>query len=394
MNLIRPYYEIVEQGPGIQGIYDIIEEMGKTSYKSPVKGAEVAEAFVKGRIKDGHGAVLEFGTVYLQIKIGSPMYDANYIEKHADVMFYQKNKYSVVVEKDESTLIDGISSAPITAYYITTNYRVLVESDRLDDIKKYMMERNIPTVHEKRHCIRFILDRFTGEEFLRHRVFSFCRESTRYVNYSKEKYGHNITFIIPCWIPEHTLCEGEDVEYWDGDWVDTSKMKIVCYGKKYSRVCLWLEAMEMAERQYMALTNDWSAIEDKDGKDIVDEFEKKPWTAQQARTVLPCSIKSPLAMCGFAHDFVHFFHLRALGTTGEPHPQAKELAEPLMKEFFTRGYLAPEVVYRESGKYRKAQLMNIVDDTTYEVEVYKMGDGQWYDYLNDAIYNEEELEFL
>lgn len=393
MNLIRPYYEIVEQGPGIQGIYDIIEEMGKTSYKSPVKGGEVAETFVKGRAKDGHGAVLEFGTVYLKIKIGSPMYDEKYIEKHDDVMFYQKNKYSVVIKKNESTLIDGISSAPITGYYITTNYRVLVENDRLGDIQKYMVERNLPSLHEKRHCVRFILDRFTGEEFLRHRVMSFCRESTRYVNYSKEKFGHNITFIIPCWIPSHTLAEGTNIHYWDGDWVDTDKMKIVCYGKKYSRVCHWLEALSFAESEYMALTNDWSEIEDEDDKDIVDDFDKKPWTAQQARTVLPCAIKSPLAMCGFAHDFVHFFHLRALGTTGAPHPQAKELAEPLMKDFFERGYLTQERVYRETGKYRKARTRDMMDDAP-DLEVYKMGDGKWYDYLNDAIYDEEELSFI
>lgn len=385
MNLIRPYYEIVEQGPGIQGIYDIIEEMGKTSYKSPVKGGEVAEAFVNGRAKDGHGAVLEFGTVYLKIKIGSPMYDEYYLEKHEDMRFYQRNKYSVVIEKDESTLIDGIASASITSYYITTNYRVLVENNRLDDIGKYMVGRNLPTLHEKRHCVRFILDRFTGEEFLRHRVMSFCRESTRYVNYSKEKFGHNITFIIPCWIPEHILAEGSSISRWDGDWVDMDKMKVVCYGKKHSRVCHWLDSISFAEKEYMALTDDWSEIED------ADEYERKPWSAQQARTVLPCAIKSPLAMCGFAHDFVHFFHLRALGTTGAPHPQAKELAMPLMKDFFERGYLTPERVYRESGKYRKA--IPVDERDAVELEVYKMDDGKWYDYLNDAVYDEEKLKF-
>ena len=387
MNLIRPYYEIIEQSPGIQGIYDIIEDAGKTSYKSDVKGGEVAETFVKGRIKDKHGAVLEFGTVYLQIKIGSPLYDNDYIQKHADMMFYSKNKYSVIVKKDENVVVEGISAAPIRSYYITTNYRVLVENNRIEDIEKYMVQDNIPTHHEKRYCVRFILDRFTGEEFLRHRVMSFCRESTRYVNYSKDKFG-GITFIIPPWIPENVLSPGNDIAFHDGDWIDFSDMKIVCYGKEHSRVCHWLHALKTSEMAYMALTNDWSE------NNGVSEEDIKPWTAQQARTVLPCAIKSPLVMCGFASDFIHFFHLRALGTTGAPHPQAKELAEPLMKVFFNRGYLSPEVVYRESGKYRKARVINLVNDDELEIEVYKTADGDWYDFLNDVTYNKDEIELI
>ena len=63
------------------------------------------------------------------------------------------------------------------------------------------------------------------------------------------------------------------------------------------------------------------------------------WKAQQARTVLPCAINSPLIKTAFLSDWIHFFNLRAIGTTGAPHPQAKELAEPLMREFISRGYL-------------------------------------------------------
>ena len=79
MRLIRPSYEIIEQGPGLQGIYDIIERCGKTSYKSEVKGGEDAKRFVEARAKERHGAVLEFGTVYLTIKVGSPFYDEFYL---------------------------------------------------------------------------------------------------------------------------------------------------------------------------------------------------------------------------------------------------------------------------------------------------------------------------
>jgi hypothetical protein len=57
MRLIRPSYEIIEQGPGLQGIYDIIKKCGKTSYKSEPKGGEVTKRFVEARAKEGHGAV-------------------------------------------------------------------------------------------------------------------------------------------------------------------------------------------------------------------------------------------------------------------------------------------------------------------------------------------------
>ena len=63
------------------------------------------------------------------------------------------------------------------------------------------------------------------------------------------------------------------------------------------------------------------------------------WKAEQARTVLPCAINSPLIKTAFVSDWCHFFSLRALGTTGKPHPQAFELAQPLMEEFIERGYI-------------------------------------------------------
>lgn len=63
------------------------------------------------------------------------------------------------------------------------------------------------------------------------------------------------------------------------------------------------------------------------------------WKPQQARTVLPNALKTELVMTGFVSDWQHFFDLRTLGTTGAPHPQAKELAEPLMKEFIARKYI-------------------------------------------------------
>jgi len=135
MKLIKPSVEILEQGPGLQGIYDMIELCGKTSYKSPVKGGEEAKKFVEARINEGHLAVLEFGTVYLKID---------------DLRWIDNNLWKVGHSPyTEVNYIGGIS-------YITTNYRVLVECDALS-LLAYLYE---PTeYHIKRYCAKFVTDR-------------------------------------------------------------------------------------------------------------------------------------------------------------------------------------------------------------------------------------------
>ncbi len=337
MRLIRPSYEIIEQGPGLQGIYDIIERCGKISYKSEPKGGEVAKRFVEARTKEKHGAVLEFGTVYLTIKVGSPFYDANYIDEMQDVRFYANNKYSKVVENEELVEAEG-KTFGIRVYYITTNYRVIIENNRLEDIEAYGCD--VPSEkHEKRYTVKFIADIGVGREFLRHRVMSPVQESTRYVNYMKEKFGEQCTFIIPPWI---NLPECEDLAFWDGDWVDMKEMKIVCKDG-HTRTSAWLWAMDFAEKQYRVLTNDWSHI------DGVPEEDKAPWTAQQARTVLPLATKAEFALCGFKDAWIHFFRLRSdIAATGKPHPQAQELANPLREEFVERKYVTKENLEHDS----------------------------------------------
>lgn len=323
MKLIRPSYEIIEQQPGIQGIYDIIERCGKTSYKSEVKGGEDAKRFVEARTKEKHGAVLEFGTVYLkfthasQFEVGLPWTGSE------TIVFYEKNKYSKVVYDGNDT------------YYITTNYRVLVENDRLDDLK-YLSE---PTeYHEKRYCVKFITDIGVGREFLRHRVMSMVQESTRYVNYMKEKFGEECTFVIPTWID---LPECEDLAYWDGDWVDMKETKIICHGGK-TRTNAWLWALDFAEKQYRVLTNEWLS-------DDVPEEDRKAWLAQQARGVLPLATKTEFVLCGFKDAWIHFFRLRSdIAATGKPHPQAQELANPLREEFIERKYIKKENLEHDS----------------------------------------------
>ena len=169
MKLIKPSFLIKEQEPGLEGIYKQIEWAGRHCYKSLDKITEdSAKKFVDRMIKSGHGAVLEHGTVYLRynFKAGEDSNSTAYWLWSK----YNENKYS------ESVQAQPIPGVPNGFVAITTNYRVLVENNWLDDLK-YLCE---PTeYHKKRVCVRFICDRGVSHEFVRHRVFSFAQESTR-----------------------------------------------------------------------------------------------------------------------------------------------------------------------------------------------------------------------
>lgn len=294
MKLIKPSFEIWNQPAGLEGVYKQIERVGRVCYKSEDKITEdSAKPFVDRMIKSGHGAMLEHGTVYLKCKTevinryihpeDGEEEDFNKLEK------YEYNSYSVTND-------DGIY------LYVTTNLRVLVENDWLDDLQ-YICE---PTeFHEKRITVHFVCDRGVSHEFVRHRVMSFAQESTRYCNYSKDKFGNELTFIQPCWLdderlklygPYHTVIRDKSLE------------------------SIFIASLNNAEKDYI---------------DLID----LGWKPQEARAVLPNSLKTELVVTGFVSDWNHFFDLRARGTTGAPHPQAKELAEPLMKEFIARKYI-------------------------------------------------------
>ena len=299
MKLIKPKFEIIEQEPGLEGIYKAIELAGRTCYKSEDKITPVsAEEFVNRMIKSGHHAMLEFGTVYLMAETkdfvgpdGHVIY-VNPLEK------YENNPYSKV----EMDVDDN--------FYITTNYRVLVEHNWLNDLK-YLCE---PTeYHERRVTVHFVCDRGVSHEFVRHRVMSFAQESTRYCNYSKNKFGSELTFIIPCWLDIPTGYYA----YWDDDWWDIDKMKIQLPEGEHRDIDAFLWTLNVAEIHYTLLIN-------------------SGWKPQEARAVLPNSLKTELVMTGFVSDWQHFFGLRC---DKAAHPQARELAIPLQEEFIKRGYI-------------------------------------------------------
>lgn len=133
-----------------------------------------------------HYSPLEFGTIYLTIDTGSPALTSDYLEAMSATQFYVSNKYSKVKTENNITKTG-------TIYYITTNLRVIFENNRIEDLH-YACE---PTKHERRYCVRLITSRDITHEYVRHRHFSYCQESTRYCNYSKDRFSNQITYIIP-----------------------------------------------------------------------------------------------------------------------------------------------------------------------------------------------------
>lgn len=289
MKLIKPSFEIIPQ----TDLFKHIELCGRVCYKSEDRITDnSAEKFVNSLIKSGHHSVLEHGTVYLKTvryidkrgrelgdKLGLTESDFSvpgkpgyrYDNKHY-YFKYKDNPYSKLVNKS----VDGID-----IHYITTNYRTLTENGWLDDLK-FQCE---PTeFHEKRATVRFICDRGILAEFTRHRTFSFSAESSRYCDYSRDRFGNEITFIEPCWPYGEPLKDGFPE---------------------------FITALSETENHYLFLI-------------------KNGWKPQQARAVLPNALKTELVMTGFVSDWEHFFSLRCAPSA---HPQARELAIPLKEEF-------------------------------------------------------------
>ena len=317
MKLIKPSYNIIEQECGLNGIYKQIELAGRTCYKSEDKITEdSAKGFVDRMLKSGHGAMLEHGTVYLHMEFASKK---AYFDDELALKYHNEPHTKAFRVRDVATDPTGKQHA-----YITTNLRVLVENDWLDDLK-YICE---PTkYHEKRVTVKFICDRGVSHEFVRHRVFSFAQESTRYCNYSKDKFGNEVTFILPPWLDETSpnlyKCAQASDDW--GECLSEYYYKITDIGAKDGMYVdthqAFATALFHAEKLYFSLLDNG-------------------WKAQEARAVLPNSLKTELVMTGFIDDWKHFFDLRAIGTTGAPHPQAYELAKPLYEEFITRCYIS------------------------------------------------------
>lgn len=297
MKLINPSYTILEQQEGLQGIYKQIELAGRTCYKSEDKITdESAEAFVQRMIDSGHTAMLEHGTVYLYFKHdGEGKNDP--FQMCFDTLFCKYGKWNTNYETHET--------------FFTTNLRWLIEQYPNDWKEIYEYYGRTPDGRwPMRRTVKLTTSLHVYKDVTRHRTMSFAIESTRFCNYSKGKFGNELTFIPPVWLD---IKEGQYTwnEYFGPDrWIDTSSPISDQF----------IAHLISVEKTYMDLIN-------------------QGWQAQQAAEVLPQCVKADVVITGFEDDWKHIFNLRALGTTGEPHPEVKRIFEPIMKDFIERKWV-------------------------------------------------------
>ncbi len=301
MKLIKQSFQFVNQeGFTLKDIYKHIEYCARISYKSQDKITDTSyEKFVNMLESRGHDRPLEFGTVHLKMML--PDFQT-FIHSVLTIGMFNNIWIKHAYKED--------------VIYITTNYRYYLDIIKyFPNVKEYFTEED-NEYYPKRYTIHMILDRGVMDEFRTHVGLSHLAESTRYVNYSKEKFGSEVTFIKPCWldVPEgkynHCIMVSKN----------SPDIRVECVGSdeigKYYNIGedegLFLNSLVQSELTYLHLINN------------------RKWTPQQARSVLPLGIKSELISCGFEDSWENFFKRR---DAPDAHPMAQEIAKPMHQKF-------------------------------------------------------------
>ena len=328
MKLINPSVELIQQQSGLLGMYKHIERCARTCYKSEDKITEDSYMTIYNNlVQRGHLAMLEHGTIYLYYK------ECCY--SNEDIAFmnkYKSNPYSKVISLgcDDTRYPDGIfhdiMGGPATGdceYVITTNLRVIIENHWEDDLQ-YICE---PTeFHERRITLKFTTNIGVTREGNRHRVNSIAEESTRYCNYSTNKFNNEISFTIPSWLSKEQLGNHNSKEI---SLAIEDLLSCGNYTKEEYAELIYLKALADAESSYLKLI-------------------ELGWSPQQAREVLPLATKSEVIYTAFASDWKHWFDLRLYGFTGKPHPNMEQIAR-LAKEELVKNNLW-NLIYPENER--------------------------------------------
>ena len=282
MKLIRQDFNIVNQkGFSIKDIKKHIEYCARISYKSQDRITDDSyEKFVNMLEKRDHTRPLEFGTVHLKMIL--PDFEG-FIHSLLTIGMLNNIWIKHAYKGD--------------VIYITTNYRYYLDIIKyFPNVKKYLTEED-NEYYPKRYTVHFITSRGIMDEFRTHVGLSHLAESSRYCSYDKNRFGNELTFIIPNWV--NTNYSNKEQEE-----PSVSSME-------------WSTAILDAEASYMNLI-------------------KMGCTAQEAREVLPLSVKSELISCGFEDAWSNFFYRRC---AKDAHPMAREIAIPLQEKFKELNYV-------------------------------------------------------
>ena len=271
--------------------------------------------------------------------MGSPAEDKEYLRKSCIIQFFKKNKYSVINKYNEKIPVEKNPSISIKLdhYAITTNYRVFIEQFPWEDFgelrtdkqfgyelgmsKEYMLQFLCEPNdhHEKRITVRLHTDRGVSAEGNRHRVNSPAEQSTRYCNFSKDKFLNEISISANSDFSEKYVNEYLKEETANARWKGFPDLFLyMCNeivqenGKtdKFYPIDVWVFVNLTCEWGYMALLN-------------------MGWTPQQSRRVLPLDLHTEIVYTAYESDWKHFLDLRYHGTTGLPHPDMKLVAEKI-----------------------------------------------------------------
>ena len=192
-----------------------------------------------------------------------------------------KPYYVIEEEIDAAKIMSGIERAGRTCYKSEGK----IGDGSAEKFIAAIIKRGHESVleHEK-ITVRFICDRGVTHELVRHRIASFSQESTRYCNYSQDRFGSELTFIKPC--------------FWEE-------------GKDDDKIALWTSAMENIEKTYNEMIS----------------LGAKP---EEARSILPNSLKTEIVVTMNMREWRHYFKLR---TAPAAHPQIREISNMLLEEF-------------------------------------------------------------
>ena len=282
MKLVNQSFKILEQKDfSLIGIKKFIERCGRVCYKSEDKITDDSyEKFVNMLEKRDHARPLEFGTVHLQMYISD---------------FHKLRDTLCINNMWDDQWIKYHYAGNLT--YVTTNYRYYLAIIKVFPSAEKDFVPQDDELYPKRYTVHFITSRGIMDEFRTHVGLSHLAESSRYCSYDKNRFGNELTFIIPNWV--NTNCPNKEQE---GPLVASIE---------------WSTAMLDAEASYMNLI-------------------KMGCTAQEAREVLPLSIKSELISCGFEDAWSNFFYRRC---AKDAHPMAREIATKVRDKFKELSYV-------------------------------------------------------
>ena len=329
MNIVKAGYEIISGVDDKLGIMKKIERIARTCYKSEDLITETScIKMIENLIKREHYAMLEHASLVFKVDKNS-FYDTKGLVEHLEKGLIKNHEHETFksylrfTDDNQNYIISGNIRAwleflktcmafvgKIPSFfkcYIEVMEEIDIESDIPILFKDFIevpdgmfafpkslvsVQRINPETLSIRErlihqdlTVKFTVDRGVTHELVRHRDCSFAQESTRYCNYSKGKFGNEITVIEPCF------------------WLD-----------KPEEYTAWKNICEDIEKVYINLVNNGVS-------------------PQQARDVLPTSVKAEIYMTANICEWIHILELRALGVTGKPHPQMEEVMIPLAKEF-------------------------------------------------------------